>query len=136
MVTQNGDGGLRHHVNHSTSLITRSGGKEVVILRKLKVNDGVAVDREGQVNLGELLAGVQQTNIAFFITDSNQAVVLRGLACEVLGMAWVSYYYSWQYRMVWHGEHPHDWRTYGHPRACYRSLLSLTSSLEKVLANK
>jgi hypothetical protein len=46
VVAQNGDGRLRHHINHSTRLVTRGGGQKVVVLRELKVNDGITVDRE------------------------------------------------------------------------------------------
>lgn len=74
MVAQNGDGRLRHHVNHSPGLVSRGGGKEVVILGKFEVNDGVAVDRKRQVDLVEVLVGVQETDIAFLVAYSNQTV--------------------------------------------------------------
>lgn len=71
VVTQNRDGRLRHHVDDLAGLVTRGRGEQGIVLAEVKVNNGVAVCMKRQMDLGELLFGVEQSHISFFVANGN-----------------------------------------------------------------
>lgn len=77
MVTEDRNGLLRYKVQYLACLVTRSCGKKQVIVGEGHVNDGVAMRLERHVDLRELILGVQQTHIPFFVTYSNKILGFR-----------------------------------------------------------